>query len=38
MVGAKEHPVLWRWAVPYEYLFIKIVMPRQKWLLLRHKT
>jgi len=26
---------IWRWAVPYEYLFLKIVLPLQKGLLHR---
>ena len=28
---------MWRWAVPHEYLFLKIVLPRHKVLLPRQK-
>jgi len=28
---------IWRWAVPYEYLFLKILLPRQTGLLPRQK-
>jgi len=37
-VGAKEHRGIWRWAVPYEYLFLKILLPRQTGLLPRRKV
>ena len=34
MVGAKEQQTcIWRWSVRYEYLFLKILLPRQKGLL-----
>jgi len=39
-IGAKEHPVYGGgspWVVPYEYLFLKILLPRQKKLLPRQK-